>query len=98
MGFFFLILARTTLLGTKVDATKQKNLKSQKPIANYETWQKEVFKTGMTFYPAILTHPKKCKRKKVSRFPGQLFWTFLRENMTILAVFARECTFFNNVR
>ena len=34
----------------------------------------------MTFYPAILTHPKKCKRKKVSRFSGQLFWTFLREN------------------
>ena len=95
---FFHIFARTRLLGTKVDATDWKNLKSLKPIAYYETWRKGFFKPGMTFYPAIWSHPKRCKKKKVSRLSRQLFLIFFRKYETNLAVLACECTFFNNVR
>ena len=79
---------------TKVYLTHLLTSTTQKPMAYSESWHKEVLETGMTLYPDIRNHLKNCKRKKVSRFPGQLFWMILRLNITILAFLASRCAFF----
>ena len=54
---------------------------------------KRGFLNWYDFLSCHFNSPQKMQKKKGEQISGQFFWTFLIENMTILAVFACECTF-----